>query len=310
MDYTTILLVIMVIVISKYMYSNYQKHSESIQSHQHYKLVSEYLLNGKKTRGPMIWIHLPSEINARNWESFYSRTSTDVNQPYLHLTLKSIVDKCENTCTIGIINDSSFENLLPEWKVQLDHYASPEKDHYRQIGLCKILHHYGGMLIPSSFLCVKDLKPMYEYYVGTGMFIGETVNRTKEGSGYMPDVRFMGCKRHDPTMEKLILLLEGMKTDYTGERCIQGKVQDWCIGHVPNHIDGSYLGIKSMEGDPIGMSDLLESSFVPLRKDMWGIVIPAKDILESKKYAWFARMSTQQILRADLCISRYLLASY
>ena len=140
--------------------------------------------------------------------------------------------------------------------------------------------------------------------------MGENVNRTKEGEGYLPDISFMGCKRQDTTMKDMITFLERMKNDYTGEREVVGKIQQWCLMHVPNHVDGSYLGVKMMNGNPVEMTDILESGYIDLRKDMWGIHIPGKDILESKKYAWFARMSVQQVLRGNLCISRYILGSY
>ena len=302
MEYIQIVCIIVFVIFSQYLYRSYKSHTESIESHQHYKLVSTYLLNHKKVKGPMIWIHLPHDMNARHWESFGSRSSADVNQPYLQLTIKSIVDHCETTCTIAVIDDDAFKELLPDWSYKLSHMASPEKENVRQLGLCQLLYMYGGMIVPPSFLCMRDLKPMFNLH---SMFVGENVNTTTQSVGFVPYLGLMGCRRKDPMMEKLIGVLQGMNR-YSENNT---DAIEWCKANIPQ-IDASYLGVKTMEGNPVEMPDLLESGYTPLRKEMWGIIIPMDKIINSTKYAWFARMSTQQVLRADLCISRYMVASY
>ena len=50
-----------------------------------YENIRKYLLNddlGNSTK-PILWIHIPYEYNSRNWLSFGSRSSLDLNQPCL-----------------------------------------------------------------------------------------------------------------------------------------------------------------------------------------------------------------------------------
>ena len=55
------------------------------------ELIRKYLLNESPLYGynrPKLWIHTKYEYNSRKWKSFGSRSSTDLNQPYIHLTIK------------------------------------------------------------------------------------------------------------------------------------------------------------------------------------------------------------------------------
>ena len=61
------------------------------------ELIRKYLLNESPLYGmnrPKLWIHSTYEKNARQWKDFYSRNTTDLNQPYIHLTIKSIINHC------------------------------------------------------------------------------------------------------------------------------------------------------------------------------------------------------------------------
>ena len=79
--------------------------------------------------------------NSRLWSSFYSRTSHELNQPYLHLTIKSIIEKCGESFNICLIDDQSFEKIIPGWTINLDNLASPIKNHIRQLALARMLYY-------------------------------------------------------------------------------------------------------------------------------------------------------------------------
>ena len=58
------------------------------------ELIRKYLLNENPLYGynrPKLWIHSVYAYNARKWKSFGSRSSTDLNQDYLHATIKSLI---------------------------------------------------------------------------------------------------------------------------------------------------------------------------------------------------------------------------
>ena len=71
-----------------------------------YNLVRKYLLNESDSLDgkPFLWIHTKHKINARNWQSFYSRNSKRLNQPYKDLCVESIVNHCSDSFKICLID--------------------------------------------------------------------------------------------------------------------------------------------------------------------------------------------------------------
>ena len=59
-----------------------------------YELIRHYLLNETDIATstlPILWIHVPYELNSRSWESFSSRSSMELNLSYIQLTIASII---------------------------------------------------------------------------------------------------------------------------------------------------------------------------------------------------------------------------
>jgi len=112
---------------------NYTHTEDDRELSEHYRLVDEYLIGNNpddlvKSKQPIIWMHVSREINARNWASFYSRNSMKLNQPYLYITMKSIVDKCSNSFNICLIDDDAFRRLIPYWNIDLEQLSNPTKN--------------------------------------------------------------------------------------------------------------------------------------------------------------------------------------
>ena len=51
----------------------------------------------------------------------------------------------------------------------------------------------------------------------------------------------------------------------------------------------------------------MASTPIDVCDNLYGIWIPAQDILSRRKYEWFARMSVTQVVDANLIISKYIL---
>ena len=296
------LILVIFAFIANYLYYQYKQSEETFESCEHYKLVSEYFLDKGNKKKPILWIHTSTEINARNWESFGSRNTNQLNQPYLHMTMKSIYDKCKDSFNICLINDDSFASLL-SWNIQLDDLSDPIKTHYRKLGLCMILHEYGGLLVPQSFLCMQDLKPLSREL----NFAIETTNRSVN-QGYLPDIVFMGCKKKNVTMKHLIEYQEQLYKDKTEQSDFNGSVSSW-IQHHFKIIDGSSIGIKKIDYSPVTLQDLLGTTELHIPYH-YGIYMPQEEILQRPKYSWFARMSTDQILESPFLFSTYIKLAY
>ena len=156
------------------------KLKQSFETNDEYELIRKYLLNDSPLHGhnrPKLWIHTKYEINARKWKDFYSRNTTDLNQPYIHLTIKTIIDHCGDDFNICLIDDQTFSKLLPSWDIDISTLAEPIKSHFRELGLAQLIYYYGGMVVPNSFICKKNLKPLYDNGIsGNKAFVCENTN--------------------------------------------------------------------------------------------------------------------------------------
>ena len=181
-----------------------------------YNLVRKFLLNESESSNgkPLLWIHSDYEVNARNWDSFYSRNSKQGNQPYIVLCVESVIKHCGNSFNICLINDDTFSKLLPKWSIKINGLSNPIKKHVRTLALCKLLYTYGGMCIPNSLIVMKDLKPLYDQKIKENcMFVSELLNRNSSSvyTQFFPSHKIMGCKPKCKEIESIIWLAHDKK---------------------------------------------------------------------------------------------------
>jgi hypothetical protein len=284
-----------------------------------YHAIKEYLLRTPKdledSIKPILWIHIPYEYNSRRWSSFGSRSSWELNQPYLFLTVKSIIDHCESSFTICMIDDDSFSKLIPNGNRNLHKHGSPMNDNMRQLELAKLIYIYGGMICPISFLCMRDLIGLYQ--MGTiqqKMFVVENIDRniTSTTHDFYPNIGFFGAERENPMIAKLIEFIEQtINHDYTAQSVFLADFNRWCANKIQmgqiNIISANLIGAKGQDDRPILIDNLLAQHYLTLSDQAYGIWIPDKEILSRKKFEWFARLSQQQVLESNTILGNYML---
>jgi hypothetical protein len=104
--------------------------------------------------------------------------------------MKSIIDKCDANFDIAIIDDNSFEYILPENNcVKIDDFSNPLKDNLRKLYIMEVLYKYGGFLVPYSFLCTKNLIEVYnKCIIDHGCFIVENISNNSYGKSFSPSI--------------------------------------------------------------------------------------------------------------------------
>jgi len=289
------------------------------------ELIRKYLLNDSPLYGynrPKIWIHSKYEINARQWKDFYSRNTTDLNQPYIHLTIKTIINHCGNDFNICLIDDESFSKLLPAWDIDLVNVAEPMRSHFREIGMLQLLYFYGGMVIPNSFLCLENLSDFYKRSLAHNRpFVCESINHTvnilkqKHKLLFVPNTYIMGAMKNDGTIKELIDFAKQLyrRPHFTSETDFAGDISQFCIDCINkgemNLVGGEQVGVKTVDRKTILLDNLMEENYLSLHDSAVGIYIPADEILRRTKYQWFAVMPAEQLLQTKLIIAKYLAAS-
>jgi hypothetical protein len=312
-----------VIAISGYFAKKFKSNFED--NNDEYELIKKYLLNDSPLYGynkPKIWIHTKYETNARKWKSFYSRTSTDLNEPYIHLTIKTIINHCSNDFNVCLIDDDTFSKLIPSWDIDISQVAEPMKHQLRELGLLQLVYYYGGMVVPNSFVCLRNLKSLYdEGTQGNKPFVCENVNRTLDIANktnnllFVPDLNFFGAPKNNETLKSLIEYLKNKnKTPhFSSESDFLGISVQWCLNAIMRHemtlIGGELIGVKTQKRKAILLDDLMEENFLDLNTSIYGIYIPNEELLKRHKYKWFAVINEPILMNSNSIICKYLKAS-
>jgi len=310
----------LIIMFIGFIYDKYKKTIDVQEQYNDGELIQKYLLNDStltKNNKPILWIHVEFDKNARSWESFGSRTSDNLNQPYQYLTIRNIIETCGESFNVCLIDDDSFIKIIPEWRTKVEHLPRPLRSHMRELALSTILHIYGGFLIPSSFICFYDLRSLYDAHLGSAnVMIGElrTTTSLAAEKQYSPSTKIIGCKKFDPVMKEFMdYLMQITDRDHTQEMDFTGETTRWWLAKQAESsaavsiIPAEELGVKTTANKPVLIEELLSDIDVPLSPTAAGLYIPEQEILKRSKYQWFARLSPKQVLESHTLIGKYLL---
>lgn len=308
--FNIIALAICILVITV-LYDRYiQKYQTSSKVELYHKL-QDYLLNKSSiSKKSIIWIHIPYKYNAREWESFYSRTSTNLNLPYQYLTIKSIIDKHPDY-HICLIDDDSFNKLIPNWTVPVSTVAEPVRTKVRLLAMLHILDLYGGMIVPSSFLCLKSMDNLYQGATHQPFIISNLNKTSNPEEDFLPDPSFIGCRKKEPWIQTFIHFLEILiSKDNTNSSVIQGTINKWCreqinLGLV-TEICPTKTGITDINRKPLLLDDWFGQANIELDPDAYGIYIPQDELLQRNHLNWFCYLQPEKIYETDNMLAKYL----
>jgi hypothetical protein len=276
---------------------------------QQNSIIQKYLLNESPLYGknkPKLWVHTNYDINARNWRFSASRNNKELNQPLIQLTLKTIVDHCAQDFNICLIDDTVFEKIVPGWSFgDVGLLPHPEKARARLLGLLSIIHIYGGLVVPNSFICMQSLLPLYESTAGKTL-----IGANREG---LPDFYFFGAKKNNSVILRCI---EAAKDTLRVGSCADADFKNACINAIGSGscgevsvIDGALLGVQTRNREPILLDDLMGQE--PLKlvepEHLYGIYVPDDELLSRTRYSWLAE--TDDVLNADVIVAKYLAES-
>ena len=159
------ILMILLLLIIGYGYSMYSGKLNQDTEKEERDLIQKFLandVNKMDRKKPFLWIPIQYDMNQREWLNFGSRNTTNLNQPYLYLTIRSIIEKCGDSFNICLIDDNVFHKLIPNWTIEVSRLADPLRLHMRELAMAQLLNRYGGMRLAPSFVCFEDLITLYE----------------------------------------------------------------------------------------------------------------------------------------------------
>lgn len=315
---------LLLIILSK-VYQKIKSSDEERENNYYNQMIKQYLFDenlGIDDR-PCLWIHIHSdshtipEYNSRRWLSFGSRNTNLLNMPYQYLTVKSIIEKNKHDFNILIINDESFEKLIPNWNLNLYQIPIPLRIRVRELALCTLLFIHGGILVPASFICAKSLLPIYNIYtIDNKMFVGSfrnNISNPELTNSSIPKTDLMGCRPKCDVLRDLINICQvNQSGDFTAESEFKGIISLWLQKEINidkiNLIDGRMIGTLKNNKKEVWVEELLSLNYIDLFEERLGTYIPWDDLLNRSTLSWFSRMCPEQILNSDTMLGKIIIA--
>ena len=308
--------IFIILMVMGFFYNRFLEKYDYNDETKNAQLIRNFLLNETdiaRSSLPILWIHVPYEINARKWKSFYSRTSKDLNLSYIQLTISSIIKHCGNDFKICLIDDTSFKTLIPEWQHNLETMGSPVKEKMRLLAKLKLIKYYGGMFVPSSFLCLQSLKPfMEDGCVNNLPFVVEKTNSSLVQSSFVPGLDFFGARKDNEIICKMVTENEKLiSKDVTSESDIVGTNETYLYELNRqlkiNIVDGKLIGIKDSKMMPIKLEHLFSTEFIQFDPSLYGIYINHAVLAKRHAYNWFCKFNEHEIFNCDTILCKYFL---
>lgn len=245
-----------------------------------------------KEKRPLVWVHVPHKHNAREWLSFGSRSSTDLNQPYLQLVARTII-QANPECRVCFITDEA----LSRFSDMSLNAPEPILDKLRALALGKLIHKFGGILVPLSFICTRPLSQL----ISQPTFYTE--------SGVDTSMPFFGAKRGSPITAAFVEYMERMvRTDLTADSDFHQSIAEWFKRRTDVHLlSPAEVGQVDAAGRPIGLAELFSDQDIKLSPSAYGLLVPAEAILSRTNYEWFASLSDREVLDSDTALGHLLL---
>lgn len=298
-------------------YNRYKDKDKKQLLEKHDNIIQQYLLSDKPNGSePIIWIHIPNEINSRKWIHWGSRNTNHLNQPYLYLCIRSIINKAQGKFRVCIIDDSTFNKVLPNWNLDLNAIAEPSRTHTRQSLMMQLLYTYGGMNVPMSYIPLRNMEELYtECLAEKECFIGTCISENLNIDNIMYNINFMGSQKESPILKKLIESYNQIiSRDQTYGSDISGIFQN----HIKSCIQSGYIhpihptriGVMDKDNRVMYIDKLMKApDLVKLSPYTHGLYVPYKSLLKRSNFNWFSIIPVQDVLYTNTVIADVLLKS-
>jgi hypothetical protein len=270
-----------------------EKQKSEEQNLEDFFYHSDILKNSKRRK---IWIHIPLERNSRQWSSFGSRSSTQVNLSIMNLCIKSILDWCAQTYDIILFTDQDISEILKS-KLDLSTFSGDVLEKQRELYILEILYEYGGILLPPTLYLRNNFKTqdVVDRWFVTDQFNTQHVS----SSTHMPSAVITGAPAKDAHLREYIdYLAKDNKEEYT---------TNYFKTHSIFVLDGSLFGMKNKHNEPITLDDLMSNKKLKLPEMNVGLYMPYRELLDRNLYKWYCKMSEAQVLETHCAFSYYML---
>ena len=212
-----------------------------------------------------------------------------------------------NTQLFDYISKQDWDSIIKIIKenddIDLNKLSGPLKNKYRELSLLKVLHQYGGVIVPPSLFLKKSIKCVDDpnsWYVSE---IGNQFNISLKDT--YRTMTLMGSNKNNEQLTNYIeYYSEMIKKDFTEESL--HFIPNYLKTNDVKYLDGKVIGVKDRNGKPIMLEDLMENKDIYLHPSAIGVYIPHDELIKRTKYNWYCHLSAKDVLECNVFISSYM----
>jgi len=265
---------------------------------------------------PNLWWIVDSETNSRNWWDFGARNSSVPNKGYLKVALNCAMKTQSGDFTIHIIpGRQAVTKFLTENGMRVSEKSeSMPASVWRQWAIANILALKGGLaMMGDSTLCIGPSFGQYVLGVDAatcGIYPNEaSALPGSEMVGPAPWVGWSSRPFHPGwkyAAEKWNLILNAGPTAWTAADARRENLSIWAFQKTMNvSLLQDVEGGRNPDGSERTLEDLFARTSKPVDPktiiDPGTVYVPfdGDALVRTYRYAWFVRMSEQQIIESD-----------
>jgi len=242
---------------------------------------------------PIAWIYLPFTKNSMVWESFYSRSTTNINNTILNEIINKNTNVLKDKFNVLLIDDDSFKYLLDTNIPDLKTIGDPLRTKIIDLCFLKLIHNYGGVRIPNHF-AIQNAEHLYDIINKTTqtdiLCFKKPFNRT-----LIYDIQFLGTLFNNNTTIKQ--LIDYQNSLISGDNVDESNFLATSIPHLVEkniiEYDIKKSGVINTENEFIRVEDFMsETQPIKLYNNTFMIYIPIEELSKRTKYNWITYASS------------------
>lgn len=271
----------------KYDYMAIKKDSKYLKEFLESNYGGEF--NSKK---PIAWIYLPFETNAMNWDSFYSRNNTDINNTLLKEVINKNTKTLKSHFNVLLIDDASFKYLLDD-VADLSVIGSPLKEKLVDLYFIRLIKNYGGLRVPNHF-AIQNVMPLYDLLhltnKDTMVCFKKVFNHT-----LVYDTQFVGSLfNNNKAIERLEHLQSALVSNDTVD---ESNFKDTSVAHLVEdaivHYDIDQSGVYDVNKTILHVEDFMsETKPIKMTHGTFMVYLPIDNLSKRTHYNWITYVAS------------------
>jgi hypothetical protein len=260
-----------------------------------------------KTARPNLWIHLSTHDSLPHSAGTMlpgapGQTTVISKVPAIEqLCAYSVMFHNVNTFNVVLVTDDDLNLLLPGWSVNMAAVPEAGRRLVRDIAMLRIVYHYGGMLVPSTFAATGPfagpLSSPGSVPEGVVLAFEAPTTGADHDELFAPSGRFLYSRPLNPTVKHIIDSLAPTNGTHAQAMAFHDKMADVMLelqraGKV-RALSGGIVGTQDADGRPVTVADALDG--FPRAPGSVGITIP-DHISTARKYGWLDKETPRNIL--------------